>query len=57
MANWDEIFANKFAAALLMPKEEVERLEHDGLSPALLALKFGVSEEAMNFRLDNLRHA
>jgi len=51
----DEIFANKFAAGLLMPKDAVERLKREGLGVATLAAQFGVSEEAMNFRLTNLR--
>jgi Zn-dependent peptidase ImmA (M78 family) len=51
----DEVFANKFAAGLLMPKAEIERLKREhGYGPATLALEFGVSEEAMNFRLTNL---
>ncbi len=53
----DEVFANKFAAGLLMPKDEVVRLRNEGYGPATLALEFGVSEEAMNFRLANLRLA
>jgi Zn-dependent peptidase ImmA (M78 family) len=52
--NADEIFANQFAAGLLMPKEEIEHLRQKGYGPATLALEFGVSEEAMNFRLANL---
>jgi len=54
----DEVFANKFAAGLLMPKEEIERLKSEkGYGPAALALEFGVSGEAMNFRLVNLKLA
>jgi Zn-dependent peptidase ImmA (M78 family) len=52
----DEIFANQFAAGLLMPRAEIERLRREqGYGPAPLAVEFGVSEEAMNFRLANLR--
>jgi predicted transcriptional regulator len=51
----DEVFANRFAAGLLMPKAEIERLKRDhGYGPATLALEFGVSAEAMSFRLTNL---
>jgi len=53
----DEVFANQFAASLLMPKDEVIRLRRLGYGPAALALEFGVSEEAMNFRLANLKLA
>jgi Zn-dependent peptidase ImmA (M78 family) len=51
----EEIFANSFAAALLMPETEVQRLEDKGLSAMQLALYFGVSQEAMHYRLKNLR--
>ena len=55
-----EIEANKFAAALLMPadmiREALERLDvpvdHEGLED--LASAFGVSTQAMGFRLVNL---
>jgi Zn-dependent peptidase ImmA (M78 family) len=49
----DEIFANQFAAALLMPEEMVRRLAGD-LGPAGLAVKFGVSVAAMKIRFDTL---
>jgi Zn-dependent peptidase ImmA (M78 family) len=52
----EEIFANQFAASLLMPKEEIVRLKDEaGLGPASLAYEFGVSADAMNFRLVNLK--
>jgi len=51
----DEIFANEFAANLLMPRADVERLRRRHQSPATLAAIFGVSEDAMNFRLVNLQ--
>ena len=51
----DEIFANQFAASLLMPRHEVERLEEKFKSPTALAYEFGVSADAMNFRLVNLK--
>jgi Zn-dependent peptidase ImmA (M78 family) len=53
----DEIFANQFAASLLMPKDEVIRLRKEGYGPTALAAEFGVSAEAMNYRLANLRLA
>jgi Zn-dependent peptidase ImmA (M78 family) len=49
----EEIFANRFAASLLMPREAVERL-HADLGQAALAYKFGVSADAMHYRLVNL---
>lgn len=58
-SNQDEIYANQFAASLLMPRDEVARLkkdlDSDALSaPAVLAYEFGVSADAMNYRLVNL---
>jgi Zn-dependent peptidase ImmA (M78 family) len=51
----DEVFANQFAASLLMPKERVKSLRDEhGYGTAALAYEFGVSEDAMNFRLVNL---
>lgn len=55
----DEIYANQFAAALLMPREVVEaryaELESRGLGAApSLAVEFGVSADAMQYRLKNL---
>jgi Zn-dependent peptidase ImmA (M78 family) len=49
----DEIFANQFAAALLMPEACVRAL-HVDLDPTALAVRFGVSLDAMRFRLENL---
>ncbi len=53
----DERYANQFAAALLMPKpavkREVKRLKDRRLAPAL-APRFGVSADAMHYRLENL---
>jgi predicted transcriptional regulator len=49
----DEIYANRFAASLLMPKQTVLDM-HDDFTVAVLAAKFGVSAEAMGFRLDSL---
>lgn len=52
-SNADEIFANRFAAALLMPAEAVREM-HEKLGPAALAYEFGVSADAMSYRLANL---
>jgi Zn-dependent peptidase ImmA (M78 family) len=49
----EEIYANRFAASLLMPREKVEEM-HEKLGPAALAYEFGVSAEAMHYRLVNL---
>lgn len=53
----EEIFANKFAASLLMPEEEVKRLSKEKTPPFLMAQYFGVSDDAMNIRLENLKIA
>lgn len=53
-SNAEEIYANQFAAGLLMPRETVEAL-HAGLGPAALAYSFGVSADAMHYRLVNLK--
>lgn len=50
-----EIYANQFAAALLMPAHIVHKYA-ESLSPDRLAAKFGVSQDAMNYRLNNLGH-
>jgi Zn-dependent peptidase ImmA (M78 family) len=50
----DERYANAFAAALLMPHREVERLHELGLGEEELAKRFGVSQAAMVNRLKNL---
>lgn len=49
----DEIFANEFAASLLMPKEQVEAMRPK-YSLSQLAEEFKVSRDAMTFRLRNL---
>jgi len=48
----DEIYANQFAAALLMPQRVMKKLWEGEVAP--LAYTFGVSAEAMRNRLDNL---
>lgn len=50
----EEIYANAFAAALLMPREQVEQLHAQGLAAPTMAYHFGVSAEAMAIRLSNL---
>lgn len=50
----DEIYANEFAACLLMPESEVAKMSHSGDLPAQIAVKFGVSSEAVSYRLKNL---
>jgi Zn-dependent peptidase ImmA (M78 family) len=51
--NPDEIYANQFAAALLMPAPLVKkRAKTNEIST--LAFEFGVSADAMTFRLKNL---
>lgn len=52
--NEEEIFANRFAAALLMPEDEVRVLAEGGEPRYLMAIYFGVSDDAMRFRLKNL---
>ena len=48
------MFANSFAANLLMPESVVEELHKQGFPDFRMAQKFGVSREAMQFRLENL---
>jgi hypothetical protein len=48
----EEIYANQFAAALLMPARLVQRYRHEGAER--LARRFGTSEQAMEVRLRNL---
>lgn len=52
--NSEEIFANQYAAELLMPADEVRRAHRVGASVYQLAAKFDVSVDAMSFRLINL---
>jgi Zn-dependent peptidase ImmA (M78 family) len=53
----EEIYANGFAAALLMPPTAVARLADEGLSDVQMALRFDVSLEAMRWRLVKLGYA
>lgn len=50
----EEHFANSFAASLLMPRPAVEDLVGQGLPDFRIAKQFGVSHEALKYRLDNL---
>ncbi len=49
-----EIYANEFAACLLMPEDEVRAMKKSGDIPAQMAAKFRVSSDAMTYRLKNL---
>ncbi len=51
-----ERYANSFAAALLMPAAEVARLKAEDRTQTEMAFHFGVSQEAMHYRLKNLGH-
>lgn len=50
----EEIFANQFAACLLMPEKEVRRLADAKYSPVMMSSYFGVSDDAIRFRLSKL---
>ena len=50
----EEVFANAFAAALLMPEHEVRQRHEAKASPAEMAFDFQVSQEAISYRLENL---
>ncbi|HSS05198.1 MAG TPA: ImmA/IrrE family metallo-endopeptidase [Solirubrobacterales bacterium] len=50
----EEIYANEFAASLLMPEDKVKSLVEAGLDDLEMAIRFKVSREAMQHRLDNL---
>ncbi|KTR41661.1 hypothetical protein NS263_04070 [Curtobacterium oceanosedimentum] len=51
----EEVWANAFAAELLMPAVAVRTLWAQGKSVPKVARTFGVSEEAMQYRLAKLR--
>lgn len=53
----EEIFANTFAANLLMPEKEVRRLLSEKHSPTEMAAYFDVSQDSMHFRLKNLKRS
>lgn len=50
----EEIYANQFAACLLMPEDDVQTFHHTGLSDLEMAIRFKVSREAVQFRLKTL---
>lgn len=50
----EEVYANEFAACLLMPESEVRTLASLGMTDLEMAIRFKVSREAMQFRLKNL---
>ena len=50
----EEMFANAFAANLLMPEDEVRRRSKDNMSAVEMAFEFRVSQESMTNRLKNL---
>ncbi len=50
----DEIYANAFAACLLMPEGSVRAFKRMGLNLLEMGLRFDVSQEAMQYRLKNL---
>jgi Zn-dependent peptidase ImmA (M78 family) len=50
----EEIFANQFAACLLMPEDEMRKHYKKDLPSIILAQYFSVSDDAINFRLKNL---
>ncbi|WP_125721147.1 ImmA/IrrE family metallo-endopeptidase [Pseudoalteromonas rubra] len=50
----EEVFANQFAANLLMPNEEVKKLHRKKMAHFEMALHFGVSVEALKYKLNAL---
>jgi len=50
-----EVFANRFSIELLMPLDEIERLQSEGYSTALMAQHFGVTEDLIQERLADTR--
>jgi len=50
----EEIYANEFAACLLMPEDEVRRMEKENRTPTEMAAIFRVSDDAISFRRKNL---
>ncbi len=52
--NPEEVYANTFAANLLMPEDALRAWHSDGQHPLLIASRLGVSGDAVGFRLKNL---
>lgn len=50
----EEVYANEFAACLLMPETDVRRLSEMGFDDLEMSIRFKVSREAMQYRLKNL---
>lgn len=50
----DEVYANEFAASLLMPEREVRHFASEEMSPIEMADRFEVSLSAMTWRLRHL---
>jgi Zn-dependent peptidase ImmA (M78 family) len=53
-ATGEEVYANEFAAALVIPELDVRLLARDFRSEVLLAWRFDVAREAMHRRLEGL---
>ncbi|MEO8261813.1 MAG: ImmA/IrrE family metallo-endopeptidase [Pseudolysinimonas sp.] len=51
----EEIFANSFASALLMPRHTLQTLLRANISPDSIARHLNVSEQSVAYRIDNLR--
>lgn len=50
----EEIYANEFAASLLMPEDKVRGFVEAGMDDLEMAIQFRVSREAVQHRLKNL---
>lgn len=53
----EEIYANEFAASLLMPEDKVKSFVEEGMDDLEMAIRFKVSREATQLRLKNLELA
>jgi Zn-dependent peptidase ImmA (M78 family) len=50
----DEIYANEFAASLLMPEQTIRKFHEEGKSPSDLMAVYKVSNDAIVYRLKHL---
>lgn len=50
-----EVFAHRFSQELLMPEDEIHRLESEGMSAEAMAQYFGVPEDLMRIRISDTR--
>jgi Zn-dependent peptidase ImmA (M78 family) len=50
----EEVYANEFAACLLMPEADVRHFVEMGLDDLEMSIRFKVSREAIQYRLKNL---